>query len=346
VNPGAVYESDFPYVASNSECKTNLRHPYKIDSWAYIGNSDIASVDSIKQAILDYGPVCSAVAVDGAFQAYAGGIFKGTATNVNHAVLLVGWNDAEGGYWILRNSWGAGWGENGYMKIAYGANSVGYAANFIVYKTGQSPPSPPPEEDEDSYGLTLDVIEITNEPSQGYGKIDKPIDQFVSEPGGDKPEWYYRVNFESGDDVAGFQEKNANNGFDWISEYTWVAKRKHDFKSSNSVVKITICLYDRDELGYDVADLNQISQQKIFTGFYNFTTHVLEENTSDPVIKDENKYIIVGDDDNIDFKAKFSFEITEVSDVKKLNYLSHFNINEIFILKFVKNLRSLINSIR
>ena len=33
-------------------------------------------------------------------------------------VMLVGWND-DGGYWIMRNSWGTGWGERGYMNIKY-----------------------------------------------------------------------------------------------------------------------------------------------------------------------------------------------------------------------------------
>ena len=39
-------------------------------------------------------------------------------TTTNHAVALVGWNDADGA-WILRNSWGPSWGEDGYMRIKY-----------------------------------------------------------------------------------------------------------------------------------------------------------------------------------------------------------------------------------
>ena len=50
---------------------------------------------------------------------YKSGIFSGCSPNyaVNHAMNIVGVNVA-GGYWILRNSWGEWWGDNGYMKMA------------------------------------------------------------------------------------------------------------------------------------------------------------------------------------------------------------------------------------
>jgi hypothetical protein len=94
-------------------------------------------VDAIKNAIYNYGPVAAAVCVDRYFQAYTGGIFTDPVPcrQVNHAIVLVGWDDA-GGYWILRNSWGTSWGEQGYMRIAYGTSQVGYAANYVVYGGG------------------------------------------------------------------------------------------------------------------------------------------------------------------------------------------------------------------
>ena len=50
---------------------------------------------------------------------YKNGIYRGCSVdyNVNHAVNIVGVN-VTGGYWIIRNSWGTWWGDNGYMKIA------------------------------------------------------------------------------------------------------------------------------------------------------------------------------------------------------------------------------------
>lgn len=138
LDAGAVYEADFPYVARDDSCNPPHAHHEKIDSWAYVGNSwSVPSVAAIKQAIYDYGPVSVAICVGPAFQIYSGGVFQTNETascngGVNHAVVLVGWDDSQG-IWHLRNSWGPDWGENGYMRIKYGTSNVGYSANYIVY---------------------------------------------------------------------------------------------------------------------------------------------------------------------------------------------------------------------
>lgn len=49
---------------------------------------------------------------------------------INHGVTLVGWDDARGA-WLIKNSWSAGWGESGYMWIAYECNNVGYAPAWV-----------------------------------------------------------------------------------------------------------------------------------------------------------------------------------------------------------------------
>ena len=112
-------------------------HEYTINGWAYIGTSyGVPSTSAIKQAILTYGPVSAAVCVTSAFQGYTGGVFNACSPGtVNHAVVLVGWNDAQGtqGVWILRNSWGTDWGEDGYMYIEYGCSSIGYSACYVDY---------------------------------------------------------------------------------------------------------------------------------------------------------------------------------------------------------------------
>jgi len=135
---GAVLEKDFPYRALDLPCDGPYKHPYLIDSWHFIGFSQgVAPTDSIKQAILTYGPVSVACAVTQAFGAYTGGVFNedDPQASINHAVALVGWDDTlgENGVWFLRNSWGPGWGEDGYMNIEYGVCKVGYAACYINY---------------------------------------------------------------------------------------------------------------------------------------------------------------------------------------------------------------------
>ena len=96
----------------------------------------------MKQAMYEHGPLSVCVSVDSSFQAYNGGIFNNCgSTSINHAVVLVGWDDSLGsnGVWIMRNSWGTNWGEDGYMYIEYGCARIGYAAIYTRY-TRRLPP--------------------------------------------------------------------------------------------------------------------------------------------------------------------------------------------------------------
>lgn len=135
---GAVYEADFPYVAWDAPCEPPHLHHEKLVSWHYVDNSySVPSIAAIKQAIYDHGPVAGAVCVGSGFQNYSGEVFDThECSSVNHAIVLVGWDDSQGanGIWFLRNSWGTGWGESGYMGIEYGVSNVGYAANYVNYE--------------------------------------------------------------------------------------------------------------------------------------------------------------------------------------------------------------------
>ncbi len=47
-------------------------------------------------------------------------------------MTVVGWDNSDGGYWIVKNSWGTtDWGESGFGRIAWGSNNVGKWANWI-----------------------------------------------------------------------------------------------------------------------------------------------------------------------------------------------------------------------
>ncbi len=135
--PGAMNETCFPYTALDSACSYCVSPAwYPTTSWGYVGASNsVPAVDAIKTAIMTYGSVSAAIYVDRYFQAYTGGVMtscKKKVNNINHAIILCGWDDAKGA-WLLKNSWGTGWGENGYMWIKYGCNNVGYGACYCTY---------------------------------------------------------------------------------------------------------------------------------------------------------------------------------------------------------------------
>ena len=147
---GVSSEADFPYQTSPG-CGDHWDDPrVTFDSWHRIPCGDI---DAIKTAIMTYGPVDAAVYATAAFQAYSGGIYEDSNTAcdgvpcyytaANHAIALVGWNDngnpETDGYWILRNSWGSSWGENGYMRIKYRSARAACAACYLVYTSPAAP---------------------------------------------------------------------------------------------------------------------------------------------------------------------------------------------------------------
>jgi len=145
VDLGVCLEASYPYSAVDEGCvdgsEDALRAKYA--GWYRIPCGDIMA---IKSALMTYGVLDVAVQATSAFVAYESGVFVDSTTEcgydpcyyavTNHAVALVGWEDTSldgDGYWILRNSWGSDWGENGYMKIAYRSAHVACAACYMVY---------------------------------------------------------------------------------------------------------------------------------------------------------------------------------------------------------------------
>ncbi len=136
---GAVLENIVPYRNRDGICSGFTPSNYKIATWAYVvPNAGTPSPRDMKKAIAKYGPVATACKVTPAFQGYTGGVFDEHtsmygANDVNHAVVVEGWDDTKGrGAWLLRNSWGKEWGENGYMWIEYQCNGIGFGAAWVV----------------------------------------------------------------------------------------------------------------------------------------------------------------------------------------------------------------------
>lgn len=136
---GGVQGMYFPYVAYETACSCPYPHEYWIDGWSYVySSSQVAPVDSIKMAIMEWGPVAVGVYVNDPWYAYNGGIFNDCQNmSVNHTVLAVGWDDdfqgSGEGVWIIKNSWGTDWGDDGYMYMPYGCSKIGYATTIVNY---------------------------------------------------------------------------------------------------------------------------------------------------------------------------------------------------------------------
>ena len=101
----------------------------------------------MKREIAARGPIVCSIAADkrlifnysGAAALNEGVYFdpvKHAPDEVDHDVSVAGWGTTAGGikYWIVRNSWGAMWGEHGYARIIHGKNACGLA-NAASYPT-------------------------------------------------------------------------------------------------------------------------------------------------------------------------------------------------------------------
>jgi parallel beta-helix repeat protein len=113
----------------------------KISEWGWVDNN----LDSIKQALVDYGPLIICVVQRPDFLSYSGGVYFPSLWQsiVNgHVITIVGYNDDQQ-CWIVKNSAGENWGEEGYVRIAYNADTAShpiivpfYGGTGIMYITG------------------------------------------------------------------------------------------------------------------------------------------------------------------------------------------------------------------
>uniref|UniRef100_H3DQF2 Cathepsin C n=2 Tax=Tetraodon nigroviridis TaxID=99883 RepID=H3DQF2_TETNG len=146
---GIVDESCFPYAGKDSPCDVSqscrriYTAEYKYVGGFYGGCSEAAMMVEL----VNNGPMAVALEVYPDFLNYKGGIYHHTGLTdhfnpfelTNHAVLLVGYGycDVTGQkYWIVKNSWGTGWGEDGYFRIRRGSDecaieSIAVAASPI-----------------------------------------------------------------------------------------------------------------------------------------------------------------------------------------------------------------------
>jgi C1A family cysteine protease len=144
---GTGLESCYPYTATNGSCSKACadKSAYKVTSWGYVSTVS-PDVESIKAALVTCGPLVTTMMVYSDFMYYRSGIYKYTSGQLEggHAIILVGYDDATQAF-TVKNSWGTGWGESGYFRIAYSEIStrVLFGEETIYYTVEATPPTPP-----------------------------------------------------------------------------------------------------------------------------------------------------------------------------------------------------------
>lgn len=146
-NHGIDTEEDYPYKARDGSClkdKMN-RHVVTIDDYVDVPpNNEEQLLQAVAAQPISVG-LCGS---ERAFQLYSKGVFTGPcSTSLDHAGLIIGYGSENGvDYWIMKNSWGKGWGIGGYVHMLRNSgNSEGVCG---IYKLASYPtktsPNPPP----------------------------------------------------------------------------------------------------------------------------------------------------------------------------------------------------------
>merc|ERR1719498_2366800 len=127
---GQEPNADYPYTSGTTQ-QTGVFKSNKADVAEDVGTTfkmiaSQPSQESNMLAQIEDSPM--SVCVDATlWQTYTGGVITASAgcgTSIDHAVQATGYN-AEGNYWIVRNSWGESWGEQGFVWVEYGSNVCG-----------------------------------------------------------------------------------------------------------------------------------------------------------------------------------------------------------------------------
>ncbi|KAG8256919.1 hypothetical protein J6590_059870 [Homalodisca vitripennis] len=136
-NNGIDTEASYPYEAKQKTCRYNPKNKGATDN-GFVAIQSFSEPD-LQKAVATVGPI--SVAIDGShttFKHYKSGVYKqaGCSTMVvGQAVLAVGYGSVKkgGDYWLVKNSWGTGWGMNGYVMIARNDNNMCGIASMAGY---------------------------------------------------------------------------------------------------------------------------------------------------------------------------------------------------------------------
>ncbi|KNC54251.1 cysteine proteinase 1 [Thecamonas trahens ATCC 50062] len=133
-NHGIDTESSYPYQAVDGTCEFKSSSVgATVSNWTFVSTYEAPNEEAVAEALVEHGPL--AIAADASeWQLYMGGVFDlPCGHSLDHGIVIVGYGSKktilgkEHPIWIIRNSWGASWGEKGYMYLQRGDNKCGVA---------------------------------------------------------------------------------------------------------------------------------------------------------------------------------------------------------------------------
>ncbi|XP_076844570.1 cathepsin S, ortholog2, tandem duplicate 1 [Brachyhypopomus gauderio] len=134
-NGGIDSDAGYPYTAVQGDCKYDpTKRAANCSSYSFTPRGD---EEQLKQAVATIGPI--SVGIDATrplFVMYRSGVYSDPtcSQNVNHAVLVVGYGTLNGqDYWLVKNSWGRQFGDEGYIRIARNKGNLCGIASYACY---------------------------------------------------------------------------------------------------------------------------------------------------------------------------------------------------------------------
>jgi len=144
---GITTEANWPYYAQTGVCNQFAHTPVATIEGCIKLKENNSTV--LQFAVATVGPI--SVSVDAStWSSYKSGIYTGCDaekySDIDHAVLLVGYGTSNGTpYWIIKNQWGTGWGENGYMRLYRHSDDSNWCKMDITPDDGNGCDGGPPE---------------------------------------------------------------------------------------------------------------------------------------------------------------------------------------------------------
>lgn len=136
---GTALETCYPYANNDGSCGASCanwqRRPYRfLSDFVYVNADAYPTIQRIKSAIHQYGPVVFWMNVYSDLYYYVSGVYQQTTGTQEggHFVLAVGWDDNANAL-VCKNSWGTGWGEAGFFRIHY--NQLSSSTTMLGYWT-------------------------------------------------------------------------------------------------------------------------------------------------------------------------------------------------------------------